>query len=150
MEGIGRNSGRAAAVLLGVVMLGGPAVAWACCPSDGTGVARSTGLGMQFPVAEDLAIDSAWQVYEFQRDGVRYLQINDRAGGVRAAIAYVSDTFWVLPVGTDPDRVSTPDKPRALPTGVTGRVIYRSAAAEVLAFTGSDGITFFSVSSTSR
>jgi hypothetical protein len=54
----------------------------------------------------DLAADPAWQVYEFERDGVRYVQVNDKTGRVRAAVGRIDNTLWVLPIGSDADRVS--------------------------------------------
>jgi hypothetical protein len=59
-----------------------------------------------FPQAVDLASDPAWQVYEFSRDGIRYVEINDRSGVVRAAVGRIGETFWVMPIGIDADRVS--------------------------------------------
>jgi hypothetical protein len=98
-----------------------PAAAKCGCPDDGHGAPappppsttaspRSstsvTGLGEAFPRAADLAPHPAWQVYAFERDGIRYVQINDAKGTVRAAVGRIDDTFWVMPIGTDADRVS--------------------------------------------
>jgi hypothetical protein len=40
-------------------------------------------------------------VYVFWKDGIRYLQINDLNGNVRAAIAVANHVVLVLPVGLD-------------------------------------------------
>ncbi|GAE49178.1 hypothetical protein XPR_1811 [Xanthomonas arboricola pv. pruni MAFF 301420] len=66
------------------------------------------GLGERSPAAANLTLDPAWSIYEFQRDGVTYLQINDVAGGVRAVVARVDNALWVLPMGKDADRVTIP------------------------------------------
>ncbi|MCC8553004.1 hypothetical protein LYZ81_03255 [Xanthomonas hortorum] len=97
---------RAVCVLAGFLSLG-EASAQTCCPSGGSGV-RATGLGDSHPSATNLALDAAWSIYEFQRDGVTYLQINDIAGTVRAVVARVDDALWVVPMGKDVDRVSVP------------------------------------------
>ena len=93
------------------------------CSDDGHGAPLLGGnsLGQSFPPAGLIAQDTAWQVYEFQRDGVRYLQINDRVGNVRAAIGLIGGTAWVLPMGTDVDRVRVTSG-AALPTASARRV----------------------------
>ncbi|KAB7774653.1 hypothetical protein [Xanthomonas sp. LMG 12459] len=96
------------------------AQAQSCCPSGGHGVVGK-GLGESVPKALNLATDSAWRVYEFSRDGVNYLQINDASGVVRAAVGRIGKTLWVLPMGSDVGRVSLTASP-AMPS----RVIYRT------------------------
>lgn len=81
------------------------------------------------PDAIDLASDPAWQVYEFERDGIRYLQINDTANSARVAIGQIGETAWVLPIGRDADRVSI--QADAQPP-VTGRTVYRDDKVEVV------------------
>lgn len=117
------------AAMLTLAMLA-PATAWACCPSDGkTSPSAARGLGESSPEAPDLAIDAAWKIYEFERDGVRYTQINDSAGNVRAAVGRIGGTAWVLPIGRDADRVLLSGD--ALPAGNT-RVLLRSHEIEVV------------------
>ena len=77
-----------------------------CCPGGGGAPKAASGLGQPFPSATDLAADPQWQVYEFERGGIRYTQINDSTGNVRAAVGRVDDVFWVMPIGGDADRVS--------------------------------------------
>jgi hypothetical protein len=127
-----------AASLLGCAILAAPAIAFACCPSGGnTDPKASQGLGESFPPAADLAADPAWQVYTFERDGIQYLQINDSAGVVRAAVGSIGGTRWVLPVGKDADRVGLPgDAPTAAGTGV---VIYRGPDVEIRRHQGTNG-----------
>ncbi|MEA5124455.1 hypothetical protein [Xanthomonas floridensis] len=100
------NALKAVCVLAGFLILG-EASAQVCCPNGGSGV-RATGLGDSHPIATNLALDAAWSIYEFQRDGVTYLQINDIAGTVRAVVARVDNALWVVPMGKDVDRVSIP------------------------------------------
>ncbi|WP_372362834.1 hypothetical protein ACCQ10_08990 [Xanthomonas sp. NCPPB 1325] len=82
-----------------------------CCPSGGVG-APATGLGDSNPKAANLAMDSSLAIYEFHRDGVTYLQINDVTGVVHAVVARVDDALWTLPMGKDVDRVVLPKKNR--------------------------------------
>jgi hypothetical protein len=100
------------------------------CPSDGRDKPSAvTGLGESLPKAADLSSDPEWQVYEFQRDGIRYLQINDGANTARAAIGQIGATAWVLPIGRDVDRVAIQ---AGVPAAVAGRVVYRDDAVEVV------------------
>lgn len=128
-----RNFSAWYALLLAGALMGLPALSWACCPSDGHTApkAAATGLGDAYPPSADLASDPQWQVYEFERDGVGYVQINDANGRVRAAAGRIAGTFWVMPMGSDADRVSLPDD--ALPTG-RARVLYRGRDVEVVLF----------------
>lgn len=119
--------------LLACAVLVSPA-AWAkCgCPDDGNwNPAASRGLGESFPTAVDLAADSSWQVYEFQRDGVRYVQVNDSAGVVRAAAGRIGGTTWVMPIGADADRVAVPGD--TMPAGIPS-VLYRGPDVEVVRY----------------
>lgn len=118
------------AAMLTVAMLA-PTMAWAaCCPSDDKGAPKAArGLGESTPTAPDLAADAAWQIYEFERDGVRYTQVNDSTGAVRAAVGRIGETAWVLPIGRDADRVLFPGD--ALPSG-NARVLLRSKEVEVV------------------
>ncbi len=101
------------------------------CPADGHGAPQlgGFGLGESFPAIPDVAPDQAWQVYEFERDGVRYVQVNDSTGRVRAAVGRIEHTLWVLPIGSDADRVSITEA--VLPSGYS-KLIYRSNDLEVV------------------
>lgn len=113
-------------------LLGLPTASWACCPSDGqTSPKAATGLGDANPPSADLAVDPLWEVYEFERDGIRYVQINDAGGSVRAAVGRIANTFWVMPIGTDADRVAVPGK--TMPSGIP-KVIYRGRDIEVVLY----------------
>lgn len=102
------------------------------CPGDGVGApAVASGLGQEFPSAPDLATDAAWNVYEFEREGIRYTQINDSYGNVRAAVGRIGDTFWTMPIGSDADRVVT--QGAGVPAG-NPRVLFRSEEVEVVLY----------------
>ncbi len=106
------------------VLLAGANVAQACCPDDGHGApAAVTGLGESAPEAANLALDPAWRIYEFERDGVTYLQINDLTGTVRAGVGQIKETLWVLPMGKDVARVALPAKNAS----AQGTVVYRTS-----------------------
>jgi hypothetical protein len=125
-----KNWNRAAAVsAVLLVLASAPAVAGACCPSGGNGIASTSGLGESAPAAVDVSADPSWSVYEFTRSGVNYTQINDAGGGVRAAVGNIGSTAWVLPLGTNADRVLLPGD--ALPAG-NRRTIFKSAKIEVV------------------
>lgn len=113
-------------------MTASPLVSAGCgCPADGHGAPQlgGSGLGESFPAIPDVAPDPSWQVYEFERDGIRYAQINDGIGRVRAAVGRIDGTLWVLPIGSDADRVSVTEA--ALPSGYS-KLIYRSNDLEVV------------------
>lgn len=138
-------------VLLGLLLAGAfsafPAAAQ-CCPGDGNGAPKTAvGLGQAYPVAVDQSIDPAWHVYQFQRAGMNYIQVNDRNGTVRAAVGRIDDLVWVLPVGTDIERTFvTGDE---MPIG-RGSVLYRDSAIEVLRFPDASGDRWVFRASTNR
>ncbi|WP_307753626.1 hypothetical protein [Xanthomonas albilineans] len=121
--------------MLNIVLAGGLLVganaAQACCPGGihHAPPAPTVGLGESLPNAQNLSLDPQWRIYEIQRDGVDYLQINDLTGKVRAAVGNVSGVLWVLPMGADVSRVSLPTKGSetkgALPVYQTSAFIVR-------------------------
>lgn len=132
---------RIALALVGAALVASPLVAAACCPSDGNKPAAISGLGEQYPAAVDLATDSSWRVYEFERGGFRYVQINDQNGNVRAVVGRIGSTFFVLPSGSDDKRTSAPGDPaiEANSAETIGRIVYRSAEVEVRLYQTSKG-----------
>ncbi|KAB7770398.1 hypothetical protein CEK69_10955 [Xanthomonas sp. LMG 12462] len=123
-------------IALAGALLACTGAAQACCPDGGHGApAASAGLGESLPKARNLALDPAWRIYEFSRDGVTYLQINDVAGTVRAAVGRVNDTLWVLPMGADVARVTLPAKG----TGTSGSVVYQTSGFVVRLVPGGNG-----------
>ncbi|MCW0366601.1 hypothetical protein NB699_001584 [Xanthomonas sacchari] len=131
-----KKTSMVARIALAGVLLAGTHVAQACCPDGGHGApAAAAGLGEALPKARNLALDPAWRIYEFQRDGVTYLQINDVAGTVRAAVGRVNDTLWVLPMGADVGRVTLPAKGAS----TAGAVVYQTSGFVVRVVPGSGG-----------
>ncbi len=120
------------AVLMGASMASPLASAQCGCPSDKNGAPKAQiGLGLPSPAAPDMAPNPAWQVYEFQRDGIRYLQVNDQYGIVRVAVGHIDGMFWVLPIGTDADRVAVAGD--AVPAGIP-TTLYTSADLQVILY----------------
>ncbi|HUB88604.1 MAG TPA: hypothetical protein VMA74_02630 [Dyella sp.] len=66
-----------------------------------------TGLGQSWPNAADVSVSPHYHVYVFVRDGIRYIQVNDLNGTVRAAVALADNVVLVLPVGADAQYVTT-------------------------------------------
>lgn len=101
----------------------------------------SSGLGQSWPNATDVSASPHWHVYVFQRNGVRYVQINDLGGKVRAAFATASGSFLTLPVGSDAARVATPDEPLAVSGSTAGDIVYQDSTVRVLVAPQADGTT---------
>ena len=118
--------------LLAGVLLGPQALA--CCPTGTGGAPARSGLGESFPDAADLAPESAYDVYAFELDGIRYVQVND-GGQVRFAVGYIGPTMWAVPAGVDASRVRLPGDP--VPAG-DGVVVY-SGDVTVTRYATADG-----------
>jgi hypothetical protein len=99
----------------------------------------STGLGQSWPNATDVSASPHWHVYVFERNGVRYVQINDLSGKVRAAFAASSGNFLALPVGSDAARLATPQEPLPLPASTSGETVYKDATLKVFVAPQSNG-----------
>lgn len=110
-------------------------------PGDPHGTSKATtGLGQAAPPALDVSQSVAWAAYEFERDGIQYLQVNDRFGNVRAIIGGVGETFWTLPAGSAADRVSLPQQALPIPAGATRTEVYRTADVVLAAYEMDGGI----------
>ncbi|MBX3712660.1 MAG: hypothetical protein KF800_11915 [Lysobacter sp.] len=126
------SASRALATIAVSVVLTPMAYAKCGCPADWIGApAAESGLGQEFPAAPDLAADTAWRVYEFQKDGIRYTQVNDQAGNVRAAVGRIGGTFFALPIGSDAPRTAVQGD--ATPAGVP-KVLFRAEDVEVVLY----------------
>ncbi|WP_226470654.1 hypothetical protein [Luteimonas panaciterrae] len=112
------------------------------CPEEGhTLVKRAvTGLGRPIPPAQDQSLSAAWRVYELERDGVLHLQVTDATGVVRFVVGQIGTTVWRLPMGSDVDRVSTPQRRLPIPAGSVRTVVYRSQDVEIVAYNGANGV----------
>ncbi|WP_266172101.1 hypothetical protein [Dyella subtropica] len=110
---------------------------------------RTTGLGQSWPNAQDVSSSPRWHVYVFERDGIRYIQINDLHGKVRAAFAASSGNFLVLPIGADAASLATPQDPLPAPASKTGEIVYHDDAVQVLVAPQANGtIRTFAAEST--
>ena len=129
------------ALLLGLAMLATPSSASPAVSPIGNGGPRVArfGLGENFPVSEDVAADSNWKVYEFERDGIRYVQANDSQGNVRLAVGRIDGTFWVLPTGIDADRVHVPGNATVIPIYASARRVHGTDALELWLYQTSSG-----------
>ncbi|HET6433651.1 hypothetical protein [Dyella sp.] len=78
--------------------------------------APSSGLGQSWPNATDVSANPHWHVYVFEKDGVRYVQVNDTNGGVHGAIATAGGQVLVLPIGKDAQNVTTATDPTTTAT----------------------------------
>ncbi|MGN2246763.1 hypothetical protein ACFWZ3_08745 [Frateuria sp. GZRR35] len=110
----------------------------------------NNGLGQAWPNAQDVSANAHWHVYVFANNGIRYVQVNDAYGNVRAAVGAVGGQFLVLPMGRDAQRISTPQQ--ALPAGSTAvpltsytETVYKDDSMQLDAVPMSDGTTVFSV-----
>ncbi|WP_266182227.1 hypothetical protein [Dyella humicola] len=104
-----------------------------------TGGLSSTGLGQSWPNATDVSASPRWHVYVFQREGIRYIQVNDLNGKVRTAFAAASGNFLGLPVGVDSAGLATPQEPLPPPASKRGEIVYQDAAVKVFVAPQADG-----------
>lgn len=91
----------------------------------------TTGLGQSWPNAPDVSSSPNWHVYVFERNGVRYVQVNDLNGVVRGAFATANGTYMVLPIGKDAQHISTPQEPLTTLSTTPSETIYRDSAVQV-------------------
>jgi len=96
------------------------------------GRAPATGLGQSWPNATDVSASPHWHVYVFELNDVRYVQINDLGGKVRAAFATSRGHALALPVGSDATRVATPDEPLRPSRSTAGDIVYQDGTIKVL------------------
>ena len=125
-----------AGLIAGIVAL--PAMA----QQTGTSQQQS-GLGQSWPQAKNVSAAPGWRVYVFVQDEVKYIQVNDLVGTVRATVATANGYFLVLPLGADAQRVSTPARPLAAALNSTAPAImvYQDSTVQLTARYQSDGST---------
>ena len=111
-------------------------------PIFGQTTAPATGLGQAWPNAADVSASPNWHVYVFKLHGVKYIQVNDRNGTVKAAIATAGGTSIVLPMGTNAEQVVT--GAQATNVSAPAQTVYQDATTSVTA-TQSNGVTQFAV-----
>lgn len=127
------------ALLTGLVTVGLTSTAFAQTS------APASGLGQSWPNAADVSANPHWHVYVFVLNGIKYVQVNDLNGTVRAAVGTAGGSTIVLPVGVDAQRVST-DQPATAPSAQT---VYNDGSTTVTATPQTDGTTTFNAATTS-
>lgn len=95
-----------------------------------------TGLGQAWPNAPDVSVSPSFHAYRFDKQGVRYVQINDGNGTVRGAVAYIAGQTLELPIGTDASRWSVAGEPASAASGVT---VYKDDGMTIHAAPQPDG-----------
>ena len=110
-----------------ILMMASPLPAWAlCCPGDiKNHASAASGIGQSQSSETDVSLDPHWTVHTFERDGLSYLQVSDRAGAVQLVIGRVGTYHWVLPAGPIDTRITLPSDGRAFASMMDAREVYR-------------------------
>ncbi len=134
-------AGNGVKVLAGLMMVSAAPAALACCPSGGHTSAsmRNGGMGLEVPDAPNVSLSSYWKVYTFERDGLRYIQVNDLHDQVRAVVGFAGGAQWVMPMGSDEETVSIGIN-TAAQSGEIRTVVYRSAELELASYESASGL----------
>ncbi|MGO4701435.1 hypothetical protein [Dyella sp. 2RAB6] len=96
----------------------------------------ASGLGQAWPNAPDVSASPHWHVYVFERDGVRYVQVNHANGRVLGAFATAGGQFLVLPMGIG---ANLSVAPTGSTTPTTGEIVYADGTVQVTATPAADG-----------
>lgn len=105
---------------------------------------QSNHLGESRPAVPDVSRSANWHVYLFTKDGIKYVQINDLSDQVRAAFAAGNGSYLVLPIGSDAERVSTPQQAKAAAIS-TGETVYEDGSLRVIGIAQETGGTAWNV-----
>lgn len=105
----------------------------------------TTGLGSSWPNATDVSSSPNYHVYRFERGGVRYIQVNDSAGTVRGAVAYIDDQVLELPIGVDASRWRITAHS---PVSTSGESVYRDGTISIQITSNADGTARMMLDST--
>jgi len=97
----------------------------------------STGLGQAWPNATDVSTSPHYHVYVFQKDGVRFIQVNDLNGNVLGAMATAGNQVLALPVGTG-TKVANTTAAAASTSGAT-ETVYADQSVQLKATAQSSG-----------
>jgi hypothetical protein len=104
--------------------------------SLGVGIAHAqtavSGLGQSWPNATDVSTSPNYHVYVFQRGSIKYIQVNDANGTVRAAIMRTSTSLLGTPVGVDAGNVATVDEPLPAPASSAGETVYNDGNTQIV------------------
>jgi hypothetical protein len=98
-----------------------------------------TGLGQAWPYAPDMSSSSNYHVYVFDKNGVRFIQVNDRSGHIHGAVAIGEGFSLVLPVGSRSDIVIESADP-ASPSSIPQERVYRDERTQIIAQPQSNGL----------
>ena len=86
---------------------------------SGSAAAQNAGgLGSNWPTAADASRSASFHAYRWIRNGVSYVQVNDRNGAPLVALAAAGGTVIVLPIGTGAVKIVAPSP------GVAGAPVY--------------------------
>mgnify|MGYP001058030533 CR=1 FL=1 len=96
----------------------------------------ATGLGQSWPNATDVSASPHYHVYVFNKDGIRYFQINDLNGNVRAAVAVANGVVLTLPIGLDAAEVTHSTAPQ---TSNGSETVYSDKSVTLTATPTQDG-----------
>jgi len=106
--------------------------------------ASTAGLGQSWPATADVSASGHFHVYQFERAGVRYVQINDLNGIVRAAFGVAGGQVFALPMGADTTRLATASQAASAPAqDANGETVYRSDDVQVIAYPQPSGTVIF-------
>lgn len=108
----------------------------------------STGLGQAWPNAPDVSTSPRWHAYVFEKDGIRYIQINDLAGHVHGAFATANGQYLVLPIGSDA-ATATATATNAVAADTGAETVYDDGSTQVIAAVQADGTTLLSATAAS-
>lgn len=114
-------------------------------PASALAQAPTTGLGQAWPNATDVSVSPHYHVYVFVRDGIRYVQINDLNGTVRAAVAMADNVVLVLPVGVDAADVTTQ---HGIANAGTTETVYSDSSTRITATLTGTGVVQINVATT--
>lgn len=101
--------------------------------------AVGTGLGQSWPNASDVSSSPHWHVYIFEREGIRYLQVNDLNGNVRSAFATAQEQFLILPSGVDAGLATVGHIPSA---GSASQTVYDDGTVRVTVHANNRGLVW--------
>jgi hypothetical protein len=136
-----RHNARRASLLVGLIasIVALPAMAQ---PQAGA-IQPPPTLGQSWPQMTNVSAAPGWRVYVFVQDKVKYIQVNDLVGTVRATVATANGYFLVLPLGADAQRVYTPTRPlaAALDSTAPAITVYQDSEVQLTARYQNDGST---------
>ncbi|MGC1548225.1 MAG: hypothetical protein WA777_06815 [Rhodanobacter sp.] len=101
----------------------------------------STGLGQAWPNATDVSSSPHYHVYVFQKDGIKYVQVNSLNGTVLGAFATAGDVLLALPMGTNAEPANASTAPFTATRASSTETVYSDKAVQIVATPQSNGTT---------